>query len=199
MPLLSLNLHNHEQDARANLGLDELYDLLVFNDNLIVEINSHTDNRGSDYYNRKLAQRRAKSCVNYLIEKGISKERLIAKGYGEDQPNYLKDEKKKPVLGENDEYSILEKNGLNNNGKNITGTYVKGRRAKGKVLVEEYQDDGSVLTSTRTVPRIIEIEPVVDGNTDKFNKFSGYWEGKFTESKYKKKQNTWRVECNCFQ
>lgn len=71
------------------------------NDNLIVEINSHTDNRGSDDYNRKLAQRRAKSCVDYLIEKGISKERHIAKGYGEDQPNYLKDEKKKPVLDEN--------------------------------------------------------------------------------------------------
>ncbi len=88
--------------------------------------------------------------------------------------------------GENDEYSILEKNGLNNNGENITGTYVKGRWAKGEVLVEEFQGDGSVLTSTRTVPRIIEIEPVVDGSTDKFNKFSGYWEGKFTETKYKK-------------
>ena len=88
--------------------------------------------------------------------------------------------------GENDEYSILKKNGLNNNGENITGTYVKGRWAEGKVLVEDYQDDGSVLTSTRVVPRIIEIEPVVDENTDKFNKFSGYWSGKFTETKYTK-------------
>jgi|GEM_PF-2655036 len=97
--------------------------------------------------------------------------------------------------GENDEYSILEKNGLNNNGENITGTYVKGRWANGEVLVEEFQDDGSVLTSTRTVPRIIEIEPVVDGSTDKFNKFSGYWEGKFTETKYKKNKihGEWNV------
>jgi outer membrane protein OmpA-like peptidoglycan-associated protein len=83
---------------RSKQILDQLYDLLVLNDNLVVEINSHTDNRGSDDYNRKLAQRRAKSCVDYLIEKGISKERLIARGYGEDQPNFLKDEKKKPVL-----------------------------------------------------------------------------------------------------
>ena len=89
--------------------LDQLYDLLVLNENLVVEINSHTDNRGSDDYNRKLAQRRANSCVDYLIEKGIDKDRLIAKGYGEDQPNYLKDENKKPVLDENGDRIYLTK------------------------------------------------------------------------------------------
>lgn len=94
---------------RSKQVLDELYDLLVLNDNLIVEINSHTDNRGSDDYNRKLAQRRAKSCVDYLIEKGISKERLVAKGYGEDQPNFLKDEKKKPVLDKDGKRIYLTK------------------------------------------------------------------------------------------
>jgi outer membrane protein OmpA-like peptidoglycan-associated protein len=89
----SANLRN-----RSKQVLDELYNLLVVNSNLVVEINSHTDNRGSDSYNRALAQRRAKACVDYLISKGIPKERLIAIGYGEDQPNYLKDEKKKPIL-----------------------------------------------------------------------------------------------------
>lgn len=49
--------------------LDELYDFLELNNNLIVEINSHTDSRGSDDYNRKLAERRAKSCVDYLVKK----------------------------------------------------------------------------------------------------------------------------------
>lgn len=95
--------------------------------------------------------------------------------------------------GENDKYSILEKNGLNNNGENITGTYVKGRWAMGKVLVEEY-DEGGVHTSTKTVPRIIEIEPVVDENTLKFTKPSGIWTGKFTETKYRK--NKMRGEWN---
>jgi len=94
---------------RSKQVLDELYDLLVLNDNLIVEINSHTDNRGSDDYNRKLAQRRAKSCVDYLIEKGISKDRLVARGYGEDQPNFLKDEKKKPVLDKDGKRIYLTK------------------------------------------------------------------------------------------
>lgn len=81
--------------------LDELYSFLMFNGNLIVEINSHTDSRGSDKYNRDLAERRAKSCVDYLISKGIPKERLVAKGYGEDQPNFLKNDKKKEVLDKN--------------------------------------------------------------------------------------------------
>lgn len=78
--------------------LDVLYEFLVLNDNLIVEINSNTDFRGSDQYNQKLSDRRAKSCVDYLIKKGISKDRLKAVGYGESVPNYLKDENKKPIL-----------------------------------------------------------------------------------------------------
>jgi OOP family OmpA-OmpF porin len=52
----------------------------------VVEIGSHTDNTGSDNYNIKLSQKRSESVVNYLIGKGISADRLIAKGYGESQP-----------------------------------------------------------------------------------------------------------------
>jgi outer membrane protein OmpA-like peptidoglycan-associated protein len=63
--------------------LDDLVDFLNLNNNLSVEISSHTDARGSDSYNLRLSQDRAKSVVDYLIEKGIAKERLIAQGYGE--------------------------------------------------------------------------------------------------------------------
>lgn len=66
--------------------LDTLSQFLTLNDNLIVEINSHTDERGNDDYNMKLSDARAQSCVDYLIEKGIVKERLVAKGYGESKP-----------------------------------------------------------------------------------------------------------------
>jgi len=48
-----------------------------------VEIMSHTDSRGSDDYNMSLSQQRAQSVVNYLVSKGISRERLVARGYGE--------------------------------------------------------------------------------------------------------------------
>lgn len=66
--------------------LDKIYDLLVLNDNMSIEINAHTDTRGSDRYNMKLSQARAQSCVDYLLSKGIRKERLIPKGYGETMP-----------------------------------------------------------------------------------------------------------------
>jgi tetratricopeptide (TPR) repeat protein len=51
-----------------------------------VEISSHTDSKGEDDYNIDLSQRRAESVVKYLIKKGISKDRLVAKGYGETTP-----------------------------------------------------------------------------------------------------------------
>jgi outer membrane protein OmpA-like peptidoglycan-associated protein len=66
--------------------LDNLADFLNLNNNLKVEISSHTDERGNDEYNLKLSQDRAKVCVDYLVEKGIAAERLIAIGYGETQP-----------------------------------------------------------------------------------------------------------------
>ncbi|HET6990917.1 MAG TPA: OmpA family protein, partial [Bacteroidia bacterium] len=65
--------------------LDDLVAFLELNDNISVEIASHTDSRGSDSYNLTLSQARAKSCVDYLISKGISAERLQAQGYGETQ------------------------------------------------------------------------------------------------------------------
>ncbi len=78
--------------------LDKLYDFLVFNDKLIVELNSHTDSRGSDSYNLNLSQRRAQSCVDYLIKKGIDPLRLKAKGYGETDPASIVDGDKNEVV-----------------------------------------------------------------------------------------------------
>lgn len=51
--------------------------------NLKIDIRSHTDSRGSDTYNKALSERRAKSTRAYIISKGISADRLTAKGYGE--------------------------------------------------------------------------------------------------------------------
>jgi len=52
---------------------------------LRIHIESHTDSRGRDAYNLKLSQRRAKSTLQWLLDKGIAKNRLSAKGYGESQ------------------------------------------------------------------------------------------------------------------
>jgi outer membrane protein OmpA-like peptidoglycan-associated protein len=66
--------------------LDRLIKLLTDNPTLKIELGSHTDSKGSDDYNQKLSQSRSQSVVTYLIGKGISADRLVAKGYGETMP-----------------------------------------------------------------------------------------------------------------
>ncbi len=66
--------------------LNNLAGLLAENKNLIMEIGGHTDSTGTDEYNRLLSEKRALSVVNYLINKGIEKERLKYKGYGNSIP-----------------------------------------------------------------------------------------------------------------
>lgn len=70
----------------SKVALDTLVDILVFNPTIVIELMAHTDHVGSDQFNFDLSQKRAQSVVDYLIEKGINPERLVAKGYGETWP-----------------------------------------------------------------------------------------------------------------
>jgi outer membrane protein OmpA-like peptidoglycan-associated protein/tetratricopeptide (TPR) repeat protein len=63
--------------------LDKLLKMLKENPTYIIELASHTDSRGSNAYNNRLSQRRAESVVRWLVEKGIERDRLVARGYGE--------------------------------------------------------------------------------------------------------------------
>jgi len=67
----------------AALELDKLVATLSENPTIWIELGSHTDSRGNDAYNQKLSQNRATAAVNYIISKGIARERITAKGYGE--------------------------------------------------------------------------------------------------------------------
>lgn len=67
-------------------ALDEVVRMLNTYPNMVIELGAHTDSKGSDSYNMKLSDARAQSVVNYLVEKGIAPERLVAKGYGESMP-----------------------------------------------------------------------------------------------------------------
>ena len=67
-------------------SLDFLYNTLIDNPTIVIELQAHTDCRGGNDYNQKLSQRRAQSCVDYLISKGIPSGRMKAVGYGEDRP-----------------------------------------------------------------------------------------------------------------
>ncbi len=68
---------------QAKDSLDYLYDILVDNPKIVIQLRANTDSRGSDAYNLKLSQGRAESVVNYMISRGIERERMVPKGYGE--------------------------------------------------------------------------------------------------------------------
>lgn len=67
-------------------ALDNLVKLLKDNPTMEIELAAHADSVGTDEYNLALSDRRANSVVNYLVKKGINRERLSAKGYGETMP-----------------------------------------------------------------------------------------------------------------
>ncbi len=66
--------------------LDEVIEILEGNPALKLEVQGHTDNTGSMGYNTKLSEKRAKSVVDYMTDKGISADRLTYKGYGPAYP-----------------------------------------------------------------------------------------------------------------
>ncbi|HKL40347.1 MAG TPA: OmpA family protein, partial [Cryomorphaceae bacterium] len=98
-------------------SLDFLYNVLVDNPTIIIELQAHTDSRGRDPYNLDLSQRRAESCVEYLSSKGIPSERMVPKGYGEgrlritdNQINQMSTEEEKEAAHQKNrrtEFSVL--------------------------------------------------------------------------------------------
>ena len=66
--------------------LDKLADTLNKAKNWTLEIQGHTDDKGSDDFNMKLSQNRADSVRNYLITKGVLADTITAKGFGESTP-----------------------------------------------------------------------------------------------------------------
>lgn len=91
--------------AESKLSLDSLVSILNFNPTITIELMAHTDHIGSEAANFELSQKRAQSVVEYLIEKGINPDRLMAKGYGETWPKKVTRElaKQYDFLKRNDE------------------------------------------------------------------------------------------------
>lgn len=75
--------HDIRPDAAEEL--DKLVKIMQDNPTIWIELSSHTDSRGKDKYNLQLSQRRATAAVQYIIDKGIAKNRIEAVGYGERQ------------------------------------------------------------------------------------------------------------------
>ena len=89
--------------------LERLIKLLEEVPTMKIEISGHTDSRGTDDYNQKLSESRAKSVVAYLIEKGIASKRLEYKGYGESKPVATNDTEDGRQQNRRTEFMILSK------------------------------------------------------------------------------------------
>ena len=72
--------------AEGAAELDKLVEVMNEHPEMVIFAKSHTDNRGGDKYNMNLSDRRAKSTVQYVISKGIAKERITGQGFGESEP-----------------------------------------------------------------------------------------------------------------
>ncbi|TVQ17009.1 MAG: hypothetical protein EA361_03240 [Bacteroidetes bacterium] len=94
-------------ESYAELGI--LYKLLFDNPSLKIEISGHTDNVGSAAVNQRLSGQRAQAVVEFLIERGIDRERLTYKGYGFDRPIAPNDTPEGRQMNRRTEFEIVDK------------------------------------------------------------------------------------------
>ena len=89
--LFGFDKSNLSADAKTNL--DKLVTVLNGYPDTNIEVQGHTDSKGSESYNQKLSEQRAGAVSGYLSGKGIAYNRLTIKGFGEDLPKYSNDTK----------------------------------------------------------------------------------------------------------
>jgi peptidoglycan-associated lipoprotein len=100
MPDIYYDLNKWDLKPEYQDSLMYLFFVLVQNPTLVVELRSHTDSRASDEHNDLLSQRRAQSCVDFLVkEMKIDADRIVPKGYGKRSPRKLDKDIKVPYSG----------------------------------------------------------------------------------------------------
>lgn len=86
LPRIEYDFDKATLRPESKKSLDELITTLEENPDIVIELRAHTDHRGSDEYNDDLSHRRAASCVEYLLSKGIAPHRLHSIGMGRREP-----------------------------------------------------------------------------------------------------------------
>ncbi len=126
--------------SESKQSLDSLVSILNFNPTITIELMAHTDHIGSDAANFELSQKRAQSVVDYLIEKGINADRLVAKGYGETWPKKVTRElaKQYDFLKRNDELTEAFINKLTPEQQEIARAI--NRRTEFRVLSNDFHE-----------------------------------------------------------
>lgn len=109
LPHIEYDLGSAELRDLAMKDLDQLVEVLETNEDLRIQLRSHTDFRSGDEFNQELSQRRAEACVEYLIEQGIDASRLQAVGMGESEPYVLQEDRNGFMKGDVLSQEFIEK------------------------------------------------------------------------------------------
>jgi outer membrane protein OmpA-like peptidoglycan-associated protein len=99
----------YDLKPESTVELDKLLEFLQKNPSLNIEVSGHTDNVGSDQHNLELSQNRANAVVTYLVNHGIVKARIIAKGYGKTVPVDTNDTPAGRASNRRTEFKVLSK------------------------------------------------------------------------------------------
>ncbi|MBN8695752.1 MAG: OmpA family protein [Bacteroidetes bacterium] len=148
--LYNLGKADLEHPSNPRDSLNYLYQTLLDNPTFVIELSSHTDYRGSDAANQKLSEARAKSCVDYLISKGINPARLKAKGYGEKAPVEVKDADGKVMYTLTEAY--INKTTKGKSKEEYEALMQKNRRTVFSVLSKDFVDPNAPKEEPKTAP-----------------------------------------------
>ena len=94
--------------SESFVELDRVVKLLRENPAIEIEMSAHTDSHGTDEYNFTLSDNRAKSCMEYIVSKGIAASRITSKGYGESKPVVDNDTDENRQLNRRVEFKIMK-------------------------------------------------------------------------------------------
>lgn len=94
---------------QSKVELENIYSIMNAYPNMVIEIAGHTDSHGSDEYNQTLSENRAQAVVSYLTNKGISRTRLVAKGFGKSRHIATNETDEGRQLNRRTEFKILSK------------------------------------------------------------------------------------------
>ncbi|MBE51396.1 MAG: hypothetical protein CMP51_06885 [Flavobacteriales bacterium] len=126
----------------SKIDLDKVLKSMQDHPEIIVELNSHTDSRGDKQFNLDLSQKRANACIDYLVSKGISRDRLIASGRGESSPYVMDKKDGKLQIGDVLTESYINKFKFK---KNKEKAHQYNRRTTFKIVSQNYDPSFEVL------------------------------------------------------
>jgi outer membrane protein OmpA-like peptidoglycan-associated protein len=105
---ITFEVNSADLTLSSNEELDRVVKLMLDNPGMRIEVSAHTDNVGSDSYNLRLSKRRAKSVMDYLVEKKVGVDRIISQGYGKNKPLVTNDTEANRALNRRVELKIIK-------------------------------------------------------------------------------------------